>query len=213
MVFTPSRMWHTGEGQPSVALLDRNGAVVNTFNLDVPDPAGNVNIAVMMPNGHKPERTVVTYSDGKERDMPQGYRYHAHLYYSMTNSVGRALCVGVINHLMAHPRNAVKFWPYRDVTTNWHICKLDEDPDVDGLIENRGVGYTLTLSLKGYRLEYTLPSKKADVVSNFNDSGAVYNPGDAVRDFGSVAAAYLPTDLPAYFSSCPSKGEPELPMY
>lgn len=207
------RMWHEGEGQPTVELIDYNGNTVGSFNLDVPIAAGYANIAVMMANGHKPERTTVPYADGTERDITHGYRYYAHLYYSTASKAGRALCTAIVNHLGAHEKNVVKFWPHRDATTNWHLCKLDEDPDIDAIIEYRGIGYSLTLSLKSARREYVLPAAVAACISDFNDVALAYNPGDHVKNFGSVAAGYNPTDQPAYFSPCPSKGEPDLPDY
>jgi len=206
-------MWHLGEGEPKVELIDRNGNTVASFNLDVPIPAGYANVAVMMANGHRPERTSVVYGDGTERDITHGYRYYAHLYYSMADKTGRALCVAIVNHLGAHEKNTVKFWPHRDVTNNWHLCKLDEDPDVDALIEYRGIGYSLTLSLKSVRREYVLPAALTQYVSDFNDVALIYNPGDVVKNFGSVAAVYLDTDLRAYFSKQPSGGETDLPDY
>ena len=206
-------MWHKGEGQPKVELIDREGNTVGTFNLDVPIAAGYANIAVMMANGHVPERTPTFYSDGMKRDEPHGYRYRAHLYYSIASKAGRALCVAVINHLMAYRKNTVKFWPHRDVASNWHLCKLDEDPDVDALIEYRGIGYSLTLSLEGVRREYVLPAAAAVYFSNFNDVALGYNLGDRVKNFASVAAGYNPDDQLAYFSPCPSKGETDLPDY
>jgi hypothetical protein len=176
-------------------------------------PNAYANIGVMMSYGHKIERTTVNYGDGMERDQPHGYRWYAHLYYSMTEASGRALVVTIINWLMADALNTVKFWPHRDATGNWHICKLDEDPDVDGLIEYRAIGYQLTLSLKSVRREYVLPTAVSEVITNFNDVGFAYIAGDHVKDFGSVAAAYNPDDQPAYFSKCPSGGDPELPDY
>jgi len=212
-----NRMWHLGVGQPKVILLDKNGNAVGTFDLDIPKPDASVNIAAMIAYGHKPERTTVVLGDGMDRDVPHGYRFYAHLYYSMTNATGRGLCVVIVNHLMAHMKNTVKFWSHRDAPSNWHICKLDEDPDVDGLIEHRAIGYSLSLSLKGYRREYELPTAKSTHMSNFNDVGFAYVAGDSVKNFGSVVLAYNfaipPIDQPAYFSPCPSQGELDLPDY
>jgi len=206
-------MWHLGEGEPKVELIDRNGNTVASFNLDVPIPAGYANVAVMMANGHKPERTSVVYADGIERDITHGHRYYAHLYYSMASKAGRALCVAIVNHLGAHEKNTVKFWPHRDADSNWHLCKLDEDSDVDAVIEYRGIGYSLTLSLKSARREYVLPAAAAAYISDFNGVALGDNPGDRVKNFASVAAGYNPDDQPAYFSPCPSKGETDLPDY
>lgn len=208
-----NRMWHLGVGQPTVELLDKDGNTRGAFDLDVPMPNAYANIGVMMAYGHKPERTTVVYGTGTERDQPHGYRWYAHLYYSMTEANGRALCVVIINHLMADAQNTVKFWPHRDATTTWHICKLDEDPDVDGLIEHRAIGYQLTLSLKSVRREYELPTSVSIYMSNFTNVAWGYIAGDRVRNFGSVGFAYNPTDYPAYFSPVPSKGETDLPDY
>ena len=208
-----NRMWHLGVGQPYVELLDKDGNTMGTFNLDIPKPDASANIGVMMAYGHKPERTTVVYGTGTERDVPHGYRFYAHLYYAMTNATGRALCVTIVNHLMAHQKNTVKFWPHRDATTTWHICKMDEDADVDGLIEYRAIGYQLTLSLKSARREYVLPTTVSEFMSNFNNVGFAYIAGDRVKNFGSVAAAYVAGDQPAYFSPVPSGGEPDLPDY
>lgn len=208
-----NRMWHLGIGQPTVVLLDRDGNARGTFDLDIPMPNAYANIGVMMSYGHKPERTTVVYGTGTERDQPHGYRFYAHLYYSMTEASGRGLCVTIINWLMADALNTVKFWPHRDATGNWHICKLDEDPDVDGLIEHRAIGYQLTLSLKSVRREYVLPEAASSFITNFNDVAFGYVGGDHVKNFGSVAAAYVLGDQPAYFSPVPSGGDPELPDY
>lgn len=208
-----NRMWHLGVGQPKVQLLDANKVSVGEFNLDVPKPDASVNIAAMMAYGHTPERTPTVYGDGTKRDEPHGYRFRAHLYYTMTNATGRALCVAVVSHLMNNRRNTVKFWPHRDVVNNWHICKLDEDPDVDALIEYRAIGYSLTLSLEGVRREYVLPTTVIGCITNFNEVGAAYAVGDHVKNFASVAAVYGPDDQPAYFCSRPSKGEADLPDY
>lgn len=208
-----NRMWHLGVGQPYVELLDKDGNTIGTFNLDIPKPDSSANIVAMMAYGHKPERTPVIYGTGTKRDIPHGWRFRAHLYYAPTNATGRAQCVTVVNHLMAHQKNTVKFWAHRDATTNWHICKLDEDPDVDGLIEYRAIGYQLTLSLEGVRREYVLPVAASAFMSDFNDVAFGYIAGDRVKNFGSVAAVYALGDQPAYFSPVPSQGETDLPDY
>ncbi len=208
-----NRMWHLGIGQPTVILLDRDGNAIGTFDLDVPMPNAYANIGVMMSYGHKPERTTVVYGDGTERDIPHGYRFYAHLYYSMTEATGRAQVALIVSHLMRDAQNTLKFWVHRDATSVWHICKLDEDPDVDGLIEYRAIGYQLTLSLKSVRREYVLPTAVAVHITDFTNVGWGYAGGDHVFDFASVALAYNPTDKPGYFSPHPSQGESDLPDY
>ncbi len=164
-------MWHLGVGQPTVELLDADGNVMGAFDLDIPKPDASANIAAMIAYGHKAERTTIVYGDGLERDEPHGYRFYAHLYYALTNAAGRGVCVVIVNHLMPHRLNTDKVCPHRNSTTNWHICKLDEGPDVDGLIEHRAIGYSLTLSLKSVRREYVLPDATSVFISNRN-SGA-----------------------------------------
>lgn len=211
-----NRMWHLGVGQPTVVLLDKDGNARGTFDLDIPLPDGSADIAAMMSYGHRPERTTIRYGTGDERDEPHGWRFYAHLYYAPTNAAGRAAVAVIVEHLMQDRGNRVKFWAHRDAVTTWHICKLDEDPDVDGLVEYRAIGYVLTLSLKSARREYVLPKAAGTVnepVTNFNDVGFAYIAGDHVKNFGSVAAGYLPGDQPAYFSGDPQQGQVDLPGY
>jgi hypothetical protein len=194
-------LWDAAVGEPYVELLDETGAVVNAFNMDVPHANHPANtIACILSHRHLPERSTMVLQNSKERDDTHGFRYYAHLYYEPTNKDGRALCALIINHLGYHKQYTVKFYPRRDNTDQWHICKLDGDPDVDGWVEHRAIGYKLELSLKGVEREPVFPDAPPVYMTNFNDVGLAYVGGDSVRNFGSVAAAYLASDYPGYFS-------------
>ena len=213
MVIGAGRLWDAAVGEPQVELRDKDGNVISLIVLDVPEPAAQYNIACMLTHGHVPERTTSILQDGKTRDITHGYRYRAHLYYTGTNLVGRALATAIINHLGGHRKNTVKFYPHRDNLDVWHICKLDNDPDVDTYIEYRAIGYSLTLSLVGILREPTIPSQVPTYMTDFTSNLIAYAVGDHVRDFASVAVIYNPADMPGYFSEDSSHGNPELPPY
>ena len=200
-------LWDAAVGEPYVELLDETLTVVGSFNMDVPH-AGHTtdNIACLLVHGWTPERTTVMLQDGTTRDETHGYRYHAHLYYGPTEQVGRAQCALIINHLGTNRRYTVKFYPRRDNTDQWHLCKLDDDPDIDRYAGDRALGYELSLSLMGVVREPTTPSQTPSYITDFTDVGLVYNPTDHVRDFADVAAGYLVTDFPGYFSEDITKG-------
>lgn len=202
-----AQLWDAAVGEPYVELLDDSGAVVGSFNMNIPHAAHTAdNIACLMVHGHLPERTTVVLQDGTTRDETHGYRYHAHLYYGPTELTGRAQCAVIINHLGQHRRYTVKFYPRRDNMTQWHICKLDEDPDIDRYAGDRALGYELTLSLMGVVREPNMPSQAPSYITDFTAVALAYNPGDRVRDFASVVAAYVVTDYPGYFSEDVTQG-------
>ncbi len=206
------RMWPAVTDLPKVELLNAAGAVVTTINLDVVRAEDAVTVTTpVMDDRMELEKTKLVLADGRTHNVPHGYRFKVDLYWNITNKYGRHLLIAILDH--CNQGLNIKFYPNRGNIRNFHVCQLGDMVNVDRHPELYGLGYQLELSLEGVLREPTIGTYVPDFWSDFTDVGFAYIGGDRVRDFASVAAAYLVTDYPAYFSPYPSKGNPNIPSY
>lgn len=205
------RLWPGVTTQPKVELLSATLTVVQSINLDIPKAitATTPLISAVMDDRMEPEKTELKLGDGRDHDVFHGFRFYVDLYYSLTNRYGRSILLPIIDH--CKKGLYVKFYPNRSQVENWHICKLNDNVNLDRHPELYGAGYQIELSLKGVRREYVVGDAVPNYFTDFCDVTFAYVAGDRVRDFADVAAPYVATDKPGYFSPYYSGGDPFLP--
>jgi len=207
------RMWPGVTNQPFIELLDSTLTVVGSFNLDVVrvDQATTPNIAPVMDDRMEPEKTDLDLADGRRHDITHGYRFRVDLYYNLANKYGRNVMVLILDHLKSGLY--LKFYPNRGNVEVWHVCKLADQVNIDKHPELYASGYQLEVSLEGVVREPNIGTYKPVFWTDFTAELTIYNAGDTVRDFASVALAYGVNDKPGYFSPDLAQGNPYLPGF